>query len=108
MTGHGTYVYTNGDRYEGGWVDGKRTGRGTYVWKDGRRYEGDYVDGEQTDGKMTKANGDWYEGEWSGGFADGEGTAKIKVNKYKGVWARGCLRSAEQRAAWEVLRHKCP
>jgi hypothetical protein len=57
---------------------------------------------------MTRANGDWYDGEWSGGFADGEGEARINGKKYEGVWARGCLRSMEQRAAWGVPRHQCP
>jgi len=57
---------------------------------------------------MTKANGDWYDGEWSGGYAYGEGKAKINGKKYRGAWAYGCLRSMEQRVAWDVPRHQCP
>ena len=108
-SGHGTFVWAIGDRYEGDLVDGKRSGHGTYVWANGNRYEGNWVDGKQTGlGKMTKANGDWYDGEWSGGYAYGEGKAKINGKKYRGAWARGCLRSMKQRVAWEVPRHQCP
>jgi len=32
----------------------------------------------------------------------------INGKKYEGVWARGCLRSSEQRAGWDVPRHECP
>jgi uncharacterized protein len=91
----------------------KIDGPARVLWGNGDRYEGEFVLGvtraaQNGRGKMTKANGDWYEGEWSGGFADGEGEAKIGDKKYSGVWARGCLRSTEQRAAWDVPRHECP
>ncbi|MGH8583467.1 MAG: MORN repeat-containing protein [Gammaproteobacteria bacterium] len=97
------------ERYVGDMRDGKWHGRGVVTDADGNRYEGDFVDDKRAGrGTMTNANGDWYEGEWSGGFADGEGKAVIKGNKYEGIWARGCLRSSEQRAAWDVPRHECP
>ncbi len=37
MTGRGVYVWPEGDRYEGDWVDMKRAGRGVYVYQDGRK-----------------------------------------------------------------------
>jgi len=35
-----------GNRYEGDFVDGKRTGKGTFTWANGNKYEGDFVDGK--------------------------------------------------------------
>jgi len=35
-----------GGRYEGDFVDGKRTGKGTFTWANGNKYEGDFVDGK--------------------------------------------------------------
>ena len=29
--------------YFGKWKDGKRTGNGTYIWADGDRYEGEFL-----------------------------------------------------------------
>ena len=31
--------FANGDRYTGNWIDDKMAGQGTYVWSDGRKYE---------------------------------------------------------------------
>ncbi len=124
--GYGIYKWPNGTRYDGGWVDGIEHGRGTWIWPSGKRYrgdivtnkmtghgimiwpgghryEGDFVDNKITGrGKMTKLNGDWYDGEWHDGYPDGKGQAEINGKMYKGVWARGCLRSGDQQVAWEV------
>ena len=40
-----TEIYNNGDKYVGGFVDGKRSGKGTYTWASGNKYIGDCVDG---------------------------------------------------------------
>ena len=85
ITGPGTTVWSNGDRYEGEWVDGKKNGRG----------------------KMTLANGNWYDGEWCDDYPDGEGKARINGRIYQGIWNLGCLRDAEQQAAWGWSRHQC-
>lgn len=42
------------DRYVGEMRDGKAQGRSTYVWANGERYEGDFVDDKKTSGKMTR------------------------------------------------------
>ncbi len=48
-----------GGRYEGDYIDGKRTGRGIYTWADGRRYEGDFNNGNMHGrGICTFANKD--------------------------------------------------
>jgi len=43
-----TKHYANGVRYEGQFVDGKRTGSGVVHWANGDRYEGQFVDGKGT------------------------------------------------------------
>ena len=40
----GVFMLRGGGRYEGDFIDGKRTGRGIFTWPDGRRYEGDFID----------------------------------------------------------------
>ena len=43
------FTWSNGDRYEGESINGKRTGRGVFMWGKGRwegnRYKGEFVDG---------------------------------------------------------------
>lgn len=87
-TGKGTYFFANGKRYEGDFIDDKRTGKGTFMWPNGDRYEGDFIDGNRT-GKGTYVwpNGDRYEGDFVEGVITGKG-AYIYSNgeKYVGEW----------------------
>ena len=68
-----------GDRYEGDFVDNKRTGKGIYTWATGDRYDGDWIDGKQNGkgsfvyGPNSQRAGDRYEGE----FVDGKMTPQI-------------------------------
>ena len=58
-------LYGGGDRYEGGWIQGKRSGRGTCLY----------------------ANGDKYRGEWESGLRHGYGVCVFKDGtKYRGEW----------------------
>jgi hypothetical protein len=60
---------TEGNRYEGDFVDGKRTGKGTFTWANGNRYEGDFVDGKlHGKGTFVDVDGNRYEGD----FVDGK------------------------------------
>ena len=90
-TGHGTFVWANGDRYEGAFVDGKRTGRGTFVRKNGTRYVGDFVDNMITGtGTMTSPNGTRYEGEFVNSRRSGQGTmTSVAGSRYEGAWQNG-------------------
>ncbi len=72
--GYGLYVWPNGNRYEGDWVDGKTHGKGVHTWASGNRYEGDWVDGNRTGrGVLTWADGHRYEGYWVDGKRNGRG-----------------------------------
>lgn len=42
--------YSNSERYEGEWFEGRRDGKGTQHFSDGSRYEGDWLE-DRKDGK---------------------------------------------------------
>ncbi len=55
----GVFMLLGGGRYEGDFIDDKRTGRGIFNWPDGNRYEGDFLDGKMHGrGILTFANKD--------------------------------------------------
>ena len=37
--GKGTYTWSNGDKYIGGWSENKKHGKGSVVWSDGKTYD---------------------------------------------------------------------
>src|ERR1017187_4268920 len=41
--GTGTFIFSNGDKYDGQWKDGKKEGRGEYWWANGITYIGDFT-----------------------------------------------------------------
>mmetsp|Transcript_26727 Transcript_26727/g.41821 ORF Transcript_26727/g.41821 Transcript_26727/m.41821 type:complete len:321 (+) Transcript_26727:173-1135(+) len=77
MHGFGMYTEVDGSRYEGQWYEGKMQGRGMQVFAKGDRYDGDYHDGHRHGrGKQTFANGNQYDGEFWQGEIHGKGTYK--------------------------------
>ena len=36
-------TWTNGNRYVGAWLEGKRTGLGVFYWANGARYHGEFL-----------------------------------------------------------------
>ena len=42
VNGQGTYAWRNGDKYVGGWRNGKRHGEGIFIWPEGDRYVGNW------------------------------------------------------------------
>ena len=46
MEGHGVFVWPDGRKYEGDYMEDKKEGRGTFYWPDGRKYEGDWKNGK--------------------------------------------------------------
>ena len=69
MKGYGVFIWPNGRKYKGEYVDDKKEGYGTYYWPDGRIYEG----------------------MWKNGYQNGEGELfDPNLNKKrKGIWKNG-------------------
>lgn len=86
QNGFGKKEYSNGDAYEGNFVNGIKNGIGSYTWASGNNYEGDWKSGERTGkGILTWANGDKYEGDFMDNKQNGKGTIIwITGNKYEG------------------------
>lgn len=73
--GHGSLQLNDGNRYEGGFLDGRYHGKGTLVTMKGR-YDGEFAYGARNGhGKMIYSMGGRYEGQWLGGCFHGAGTA---------------------------------
>jgi hypothetical protein len=68
-----------------------KNGRGTYLYADGNRYEGDFQNGFANGiGKISYYNGDVYEGEIEKGSLHGKGIMIFaNGNKVQGVWESG-------------------
>lgn len=65
-----------------------RHGKGTYVWSDGTKYEGDWFrDMEYGKGEKRFANGDSYRGEWKEGCFHGQGMYRwADGTVHEGMW----------------------
>lgn len=53
----GTYTSSNGNKYVGGWKEGKRNGQGTESWNDGSKYVGEYKNGRMWNGTEYDKDG---------------------------------------------------
>merc|ERR1711973_582936 len=87
--GFGTYRFRSGARYRGYYTNGKKNGKGVMHYPDGSIYEGDWVEDErQGSGKYTFINGDIYEGNWDKNSKNGEGSYFVSSTAamYKGTW----------------------
>ena len=91
--GFGTYAWADGDYYEGQWSDGDREGTGTYTWADGDVYVGDFLDNKRTGtGTYTWAStGNTYVGDFVEGERTGKGvyTFKDSGTVYEGDFVNG-------------------
>ena len=93
VNGKGTFIWPNGDKYNGNWKNQKPHGLGTFIWVNGTKYIGDWEFGIQNgQGTVTWANGDKYIGGRKNGEADGQGTF-IFANgiTQSGEWKNGNL-----------------
>ena len=67
----GTYTYANGEKYVGGWKDGKKHGQGTYTYPNGKNYVGEFKDDKKHgQGTYTWADGKVWDGQWKDGKWD--------------------------------------
>ncbi len=66
--GKGIYKWSDGERYEGEFKNGKFNGKGTYYYKDGATFIGTYLNGKKHgEGVYINANGKRFEGVWENG-----------------------------------------
>ena len=88
FTGYKEQKFTDGSRYVGDFVDGKRHGKGTNYFAHGTRYDGDWKNGYMNGyGVCVYADGEKYEGEWADGKRHGQGTCFYASGaKYVGKW----------------------
>jgi len=64
-------VYNCGDNYEGDFEFGKKHGQGLYSWSDGDYYDGNWVN-DSAEGQGTSMIGtDFYDGEFKNGLRHG-------------------------------------
>ncbi len=65
INGKGKIVYTDGNIYEGDFVNGKKEGQGTFTVKNGQVYVGQFANEKYSGkGKMTFPDGESYDGDW--------------------------------------------
>jgi len=67
-------IITNGNVYEGEWMDGQKNGKGIYTDSATKIvYKGYFEEDNFINGRVTFPNGNVYEGEWMDGKRNGKG-----------------------------------
>ena len=86
--GSGTYMFTNGDKYEGQWKEGKMNGRGNYEFANGDRFNGDFHENKRDGtGVYVWKNKGSYTGQWKLDKREGSGVFKWENSaQYNGFW----------------------
>ena len=86
--GVGTYVWADGNKYEGDWVDGEMHGTGIFTWVSGNKYVGDFVDDTGTgEGTFTVPGVYVYTGDHIDYYFTGKGTmVYADGGVYVGEW----------------------
>ena len=71
QNGFGTYIWANGDKYDGEWKNDKRNGYGTFTWANGYKYVGEWKNDKINGfGTYIWADGTKECGEYQNGFGD--------------------------------------
>ena len=87
MNGNGKLYIVGKGTYEGKFVNGKKVGKGTYTFTNGDSYTGEWLDDKmEGEGKYTFANGDVYSGNFSNNMFNGYGTYTKDGRQYTGTW----------------------
>lgn len=87
--GWGTYVWEDGNRYEGNWKNGKKNGGGNLYFINGDTYFGNFLeDIFHENGTYTWSGGNFYKGEYKNGKMNGKGKYynKDRILERKGTW----------------------
>mmetsp|Transcript_1275 Transcript_1275/g.1638 ORF Transcript_1275/g.1638 Transcript_1275/m.1638 type:complete len:1093 (+) Transcript_1275:69-3347(+) len=96
FNGYGIMTWSNGDVYQGDWLNGMRHGIGIFKSHEGREYAGEWFKGSRHGwGCLDHANGDTFEGEFHHGVVEGVGrltspngdvyTGQFMKNKFHGL-----------------------
>ena len=81
MDGYGIYTSVSDNTYRGDWHHGQMHGNGIYSWANGIKYKGYFRYGKREGiGKLTYPDGSFHEGLWENGMSNGFG---------KHLWASG-------------------
>ena len=99
--GHGTYVYSTGNRYEGAFAGDLKEGEGEQVFKDGSSVRGTFAAGAvHGHGERIFPNGAKYTGSFLHGTMHGHGTLVLADgSRYEGGYANG-LREGDGVFSW--------
>jgi hypothetical protein len=91
--GRGTMVFSNGDRYDGEYKNGRRNGCGTFTFTSGRQYVGQFHDDQfQGMGIWKLEHGDRYIGQFQDNKCNGQGTYLFADRSIRvGMWQDGEL-----------------
>ncbi len=95
--GRGTMIYSNGNRYDGEYRDGKRNGCGSFIFDNGRRYIGQF-DNDLFSGRgiWLLENGNRYVGDFEFNRCNGEGVYIFADGTSKsGIWQQGRLLNSD-------------
>ena len=85
--GIGSYLWFNGNFYNGYWKDDEMNGFGTLYYAKGGRLRGNFINGKLNGfGRCNYSNGDCYIGMWSNGEFNGKG---LFYNKTGNRWVLG-------------------
>ena len=77
INGKGKMNYSNGDFFDGNWVDKKKVGNGIFIYKDGCKYIGQFSNDKfNGDGEFIWINGFNYKGNFNNGIPEGKGIFK--------------------------------
>jgi hypothetical protein len=100
QNGSGTFIYTNGDKYEGLFKNGIIDGQGTYTYVNGDYYTGELKNGKY-EGEGTYnmlSSGDKYVGAFANGTYNGIGTYYYSNGQVKaGLWKNGVYAGSTQK-----------
>jgi len=90
--GSGTFIWDNGDRYEGNWRNNQKHGYGIMRWKSGDVYQGNWVDDKRQDERAIYmySYGLVYEGGYENDCRHGQGCLMWPDGeRYIGTWNKG-------------------
>ena len=89
--GNGTFLYLNGDKYQGQWKSGQMQGSGKYEYYNGDRYEGQFhFNKKDGTGTYVWKNKVSYTGQWKNDLREGFGVYKwTNSSTYAGFWKEG-------------------